>query len=289
MKKILVTGATGKLGNAVVRSLVQKIPASAVVALARDASKAQALTTLGVEVRQGDYTDFDSLVTAFAGVEKIYLVSAVAFSDRVAHHKNVIDAAHLAGVHHVIYTSIQRVNDELAPIEGVTESDIATEQMLKASGLAYTIVEHPLYAEGLPTFIGADAANGGFSGPAGNGRIALVNIDELAEAGANLLIQEGHENRTYVLNSGQPWSFQDIADSLSRLTGKPVTYQPISAQTFIAARESEGWPTSVAHFINGWFAAIEQGAFDQGSRTLEELLGRKPKDLDALVKEAFGL
>ncbi|WP_338580930.1 SDR family oxidoreductase [Pseudomonas sp. MAG733B] len=289
MAKILVTGATGRLGNAVLRSLIQKIPASDVVAMARDIEKAEPLAALGIEVRRADYTDYDSLVAAFEGVEKIYLVSAVAFSDRLAQHKNVIIAAGRAGVRHVVYTSIQRINDELAPIEGVTESDIATERLLEKSGLTYTIIQHPLYANDLPFLIGANAAKEGFSAPTGQGRASFATYTELAEAGAALLTQTGYENRTCLLNAGQTWSFQDIADGLTRLTGKPVAYQPISVQAFIAAREADGWPTAVAKFLSGWGNAIDKGAFDQSSRTLEKLLGRKPKDLEGILRVAFSL
>lgn len=289
MAKILVTGATGRLGNAVLRSLVQKIPASDVVAMARDIEKAKPLAALGMEVRQGDYTDYDSLVAAFEGVEKIYLVSAVAFSDRLAQHKNVIAAAGRAGVRHVVYTSIQRINDELAPIEGVTDSDMATERMLEQSGLTYTIVQHPLYADDLPFLIGANAAKESFSAPAGQGRASFATFAELAEAGATLLTQTGYENRTCLLNAGQTWSFQDIADALARLTDKPIEYQPISVQAFIAAREADGWPTSVAKFLSGWGNAIDKGAFDQSSPALEQLLARKPKDLEGILRVAFSL
>lgn len=284
---MLITGATGNLGSEVVRSLVEKVPTSDVVALARDASKAQWLSDLGVEVRQGDYTDLQSLVTAFAGVDKIYLVSAVAFSDRVGQHKNVIDAARKAGVRHVIYTSIQRLSDDFFPIEGVTAGDLETEALLKSSGLDYTIVRHPLYADVLPMYLGDDAPNNGFSAPAGQGRVPLTSIAELAEGGAVLLSQSGHEGHVYLLNSGQAWSFSEIAAALSRITGNAIAYQPISTETFIAAREAEGWPAHVATFIGDWYRAIEKGAFDQTSRTLEELLGRKPKDLEAVVRAAF--
>jgi NAD(P)H dehydrogenase (quinone) len=289
MAKILVTGATGRLGNAVLRSLIQRIPASDVVAMARDIEKAEPLAALGIEVRYGDYTDYDSLVAAFNGVEKIYLVSAVAFSDRLAQHKNVIVAAGRAGIRHVVYTSIQRINDELAPIEGVTESDIATERLLEKSGLTYTIVQHPLYANDLPFLIGADAAKEGFSAPTGRGRASFATYTELAEAGAALLTQTGYENRTCLLNAGQTWSFRDIADGLAKLTGTQVDYQPISVQAFIAAREADGWPTAVAKFLSGWGNAIDKGAFDQSSRTLEKLLGRKPKDLEGILRVAFNL
>lgn len=288
MGKILVTGATGRLGNAVVHALVQRGDAGNVVGLARDQVKAQPLISLGMEVRYGDYTDYNALVSAFQGVERIYMVSAVAFSDRIAQHKNVIDAARSAGVGHVMYTGIQRLDDVLCPIEGVTDSDIATEHLLKQSGLAYTVLRHPLYANDLPMFIGANAINAGFAAPAGNGRIALACYQELAEAGAVLLRQSAHGNRSYLLNSGSPWSFADIAEALSGLTGKAISYEPISSAAFLQARESEGWPPHVARFIAGWYAAIKAGAFDQASTDLEDVLGRKPKQLSALLKDAFG-
>ncbi|MCF7539614.1 NmrA family NAD(P)-binding protein [Pseudomonas petrae] len=236
MGKILVTGATGRLGNAVVHALVQRGDAGDVVGLARDPVKAQPLTSLGIEVRYGDYTDYDALVSAFQGVEKIYMVSAVAFSDRIAQHKNVIDAARRAGVGHVMYTGIQRLDDVLCPIEGVTDSDIATENLLKQSGLGYTVLRHPLYANDLPMFIGPNAINAGFAAPAGNGRIALACYQELAEAGAVLLRQSAHDNRSYLLNSGSLWSFADIANALSGLAGKAVSYEPISSAAFLQAR-----------------------------------------------------
>ncbi|MEX6662846.1 SDR family oxidoreductase [Pseudomonas sp. W2-17] len=288
MGKILVTGATGRLGNAVVHALVQRGDAGNVVGLARDQVKAQPLISLGMEVRYGDYTDYDALVSAFEGVERIYMVSAVAFSDRIAQHKNVIDAARSAGVGHVMYTGIQRLDDVLCPIEGVTDSDIATGHLLEQSGLAYTVLRHPLYANDLPMFIGANAINAGFAAPAGNGRIALACYQELAEAGAVLLRQSAHGNRSYLLNSGSPWSFADIAQALSGLTGKAVPYEPISSAAFLQARENEGWPPHVARFIAGWYAAIKAGAFDQASTDLEDVLGRKPKQLSALLKDAFG-
>jgi NAD(P)H dehydrogenase (quinone) len=289
MKKILVTGATGRLGSKVLHFLLRRRAADTVVALARDQGKAQVLASLGIEVRYGDYSDYDSLVSAFEGIDQIYMVSAVAFTDRTAQHKNVIDAARLAGVRHVIYPSIQRINDHLCPIDGVTDSDIATERMLENSGMSFTLVRHPLYANDLPMFIGAQAAQDGFIGPAGDGRIPLASYEELAEAGAVLLSQERQENGRYLLNSGQTWSFRDIADALSGLTGKAIEFESISSPAFILARESEGWPAHVVQFVSGWYAAIKAGAFDETSHALEEFLGRKPKSLESLLKDAFNL
>jgi NAD(P)H dehydrogenase (quinone) len=109
MSKYLVTGATGGLGSRVVELLLQHVPAEKIVALTRDPKKLQALVEMGVEIREGDYLDPRSLEQAFRGVERLLLVSALAFTDAVTQHANVIEAARQTGVRHIIYTAIQRV------------------------------------------------------------------------------------------------------------------------------------------------------------------------------------
>lgn len=209
MGKIMITGATGQLGGAVIDALLTRVEPTRVVALVRDKQKTGELIGRGIEVREADYFDSSALQAAFVGIDTLYLVSAVAFTDRLAQHRNVIEAARHADVRHLFYPSIQRIDDERAPIDGVTDSDIATEHLLKASGLSYTILKHPLYAEELPKFLGA--ALQGFSVPAGDGRIALTSRLDLAEGAAVLLSGTGHENREYILNAGQTYSFQELA------------------------------------------------------------------------------
>nr|WP_288255929.1 SDR family oxidoreductase [uncultured Pseudomonas sp.] len=285
MSKILVTGATGQLGGAVIDALLSRVDIARVVALVRDELKAGDLIAKGVEVRVADYFDPSALRSAFADIDTIYLVSAVAFTDRLAQHRNVISAARQTGVRRLFYTSIQRVDDALAPIDGVTDSDIATEHLLRASGLSYTILKHPLYAEELPKFLGA--ALQGFAVPAGEGRIALTSRKELAEGAAVLLSGDGHANLEYTLNAGQTYSFQELADALSRLSGHQVRYADVTAEAFIDARITAGWPPAAARFVEAWFHAMKQGAFDEASPSLERLLGRKPKGLEEILQDAF--
>lgn len=270
----MVTGATGQLGGAVINALLSRVDVARVVALARDAQKAGELIARGIEVREADYFDSNALRAALVGIDTLCLVSAVAFTDRLAQHRNVIEAARHADVRHLFYTSIQCIDDELAPIDGVTGSDVATEQLLKASGLSYTILKHPLYAEDLPKFLGT--ALGG-AVPAGNGRIALTSRVELAEGAAVLLSGTGHENREYMLNAGQTYSFHELAEALSRLSGKPVHYDSVSPEVFVDSRIDAGWPPSAARFVEGWFSAMHKGAFDEPSPILETLLERKPR------------
>jgi NAD(P)H dehydrogenase (quinone) len=282
---ILVTGATGGLGHETIDALLTTTPATEIAALVRDASKATDLVQRGISVRQADYFDNSALVQAFQGIEKVLLVSSVAFTDRVSQHHNVIDAAKEAGVKHLFYTSIQRSSDFVMP--EVTESDLATEAYLKASGLAYTILHNGYYFEGLGYLIGTEVPESEIRVPAGEGRIAFVKRTELAAATAALLTSEGHDNQSYTLTGSEAYSFHDVARELSALAGRPITYQNINPAPYIAQKVAAGFPDFVATFFAQWGAAAEHGMLAGTDDTVERLLGRQPMSLREYLATYF--
>jgi NAD(P)H dehydrogenase (quinone) len=282
---ILVTGATGGLGHETIDCLLTTTPATEIAALVRDVSKATDLVQRGVDVRQADYVDYPALVQAFQGIEKILLVSTVAFTDRVSQHRNVIDAAKEAGVKHLFYTSIQRSSDFV--LEEVTESDLATEAYLKASGLVYTILHNGYYFEGLGYLIGSEVPDAEIRFPAGEGKIAFVKRTDLAAATAALLTSEGHENQEYTLTGSQAYSFHDIARELSALAGRPITYTSNELAPYIAQKVADGFPDFVANFFAQWGAATAHGMLAETDDTVERLLGRQPTSLREYLKTTY--
>ncbi|RPD44301.1 SDR family oxidoreductase [Hymenobacter sediminis] len=282
---ILVTGATGGLGHETIECLLTRMPATEVAALVRDASKATDLAQRGVEVRQADYFDYPALVQALRGVEKVLLVSAVAFTDRLSQHRNVIDAAKEAGVKHLFYTSIQRSSDFVMP--EVTESDLATEAYLKASGLVYTILHNGYYFEGLSYLIGSEVPESEIRVPAGEGKIAFVKRTELAAATAALLTSAGHDNREYTLTGSEAYSFHDVAQELSQLAGRPITYHSSEPASYIAQKVAHGFPDFVATFLAQWAAAAQHGLLAGTHETVERQLGRKTTSLRQYLKAAY--
>jgi NAD(P)H dehydrogenase (quinone) len=282
---ILVTGATGGLGHETIDCLLTTTPATEIAALVRDVSKATDLVQRGVDVRQADYVDYPALVQAFQGIEKILLVSTVAFTDRVSQHRNVIDAAKEAGVKHLFYTSIQRSSDFV--LEEVTESDLATEAYLKASGLVYTILHNGYYFEGLGYLIGSEVPDAEIRFPAGEGKIAFVKRTDLAAATAALLTSEGHENQEYTLTGSQAYSFHDIAQELSALAGRPITYTSNELAPYIAQKVADGFPDFVANFFAQWGAATAHGMLAETDDTVERLLGRQPTSLREYLKTTY--
>ncbi|GAB6902610.1 SDR family oxidoreductase [Kineosporia succinea] len=276
MGKLLVTGATGNLGRLTLQHLLDRLPAERLAGLSRTPDRAADLAERGVDIRPGDYLDHDSLVSAFAGVDKLLLISAQAFTDRNTQHFNAITAAKQAGVKHVIYTSIQR-DDELGISQvGVTESDVFTEHTLRASGLTYTILHNPMYLDQLEGYVGADAYENGVRVPHGEGTMAPALLRDLAAGNAAVLTQDGHENRSYTLNGSQVASYRDIAAAMSELHGRPVPYLPVTADEYRDGLVHKDVPPPVAEFLTAWVAGVSLGSFSKHTDDLERLIGYRP-------------
>lgn len=285
---ILVTGATGQFGRATLEFLVQRVPAAELAGLARDPAKAADLAAQGIAIRPGDYEDYPSLVRALQGVDKVLLVSAVAFTDRLAQHTNVINAAQEAGVKQVVYTSIQRQHD--APlVPGVSESDLKTEQRLRESGLTYTILNNTLYADSLPLFLGSQVLTTGVQVPVqpGEGRVSYATRRDLAEAAATVLTQPGHENRAYTLTGAEAPAFSEVAELLSQLKGGPVAYVPLTPAAYAQHLASEGLPQPLAEYLTHWAEAFNQGMCSTTDPALERLLGRRPTALKDFLRAVY--
>ncbi len=255
MSKYLVTGASGRLGSQVVESLLQRVPANQIIAFTRDTKNLQAMTEKGIEIRKGDYHDPHSLEQAFAGVESLLLVSALAFSDAVTQHSNVIEAAKRTGVRHVIYTAIRRVEGNNFEIPQAAEWDRKTEALLKSSGLKWTILRNPMYLDMLPLGFGKNVTDVGIRVPAGNGIAALASCRDLGEGAAVVLSGEGHEGKTYTLGCSEAVGMSDIAAAISEASGREIDYRDTPVAEFVNARVKEGFLEPAATF----FAALVPG------------------------------
>ncbi len=277
MKKILVTGVTGVIGKRTVEHLLEKgVPASQIVGLSRNKEKSAELLAKGIEVRLGDYSDYNSLLEAFEGVDKVMLTSATAFSDRNTQHFNAITAARQAGVRHVVYMSIIRKEGSERIMPEITESDLFTEQVLKSSGLDYTILYHPPFTDILSIYYDSDPYRNGIKVPANNGKMAPATRNDLAEAHAVILSTPGHEKKTYILSGSESLSFSDIAKIITEVTEKNISFTSISAEEYVDKLINKGVPRHVAEFLKSWVVAIDEGEFEGQSNDLERLINRKP-------------
>lgn len=287
----MITGATGPLGSAVIDSLLKRTSPKHIVALVRNADKAAGLAARGVEIRIGDYTDHASLVSAFRGIDKLYFVSGNDIAHRMPQHENEVQAAKEAGVRQVVYTSFQHKDETAAsPIALVAKSHLRTEQLLKASGLVYTILQHGIYADMIPIFAGPHLLETKtLYLPAGDGKTAFAVRTDLAEGGANVLLDTTgrYDNKTLVLTGAEAVSYHDVVKSISKATGLPIAYHSPSLEEFNTVLTAAGVPAEIIGIVAGFATAAKVGEFDKVSNDLEQLLGRKPVPTNEFLKAVY--
>lgn len=286
---ILVTGATGHFGKAIIDFLIKKgIPANNISALVRDATKAQDLKTKGINLKIGDYDNYASLLEAFKSVDKLLLVSGTDVVNRGKQHVNAVNAAKEAGVKHIIYTSFERKNEtEASPIALLAKSHIDTENHIKASGMAFTILRNNLYLDALPMFFGEQVLETGIFLPAGDTKSAFALRKDLAEAAANILTSQGHENKEYALSNTENISLQEIAQDLTAIAGKQINYVSPPQDVYVETLTKAKVPAEYIGMFAGFAEAIRQGEFSAEKTDLENLLGRKPTTAKAFLKEVY--
>jgi NAD(P)H dehydrogenase (quinone) len=242
---ILITGASGHLGQLISTGLTQKVGSASHAVLVRTTEKGAAYAAEGITVRLGDYHQPDHLVTALQGVTTLVLISSSDFNNRLQQHQNVIDAAVTAGVQHVLYTGISLHGIEDSPLRGFVADHFQTEAYIKASGIPYTFLQHSLYAEVVPLFIGEQVLSTGLFFPAGDGRVPFATRADLAEAIVNVLTTTGHANQVYPLTNSTTYTFADVAAYLQELSGREVAYVSPSPEAFVSTLQSYGVPEPI--------------------------------------------
>lgn len=280
---ILITGANGHLGSQAVDFLLEKSTHTDIAGLVRSPEKGAPLEDKGVELRIGDYRDFPSLQKAMKGVEILLLISSSSLEGRVEQHSNVIKAAVEAGVKQIFYTSILQADKELSPL---SSDHSQTENLLKSSGIPYSIYRHTFYTEFLPLFWGDALETGKWEFPSAGQKINLAYRSEMAEALANGLIEpEHHKNSIYEITSSKAYTLDQIAEMMSEVAGKEITYIDIPVPRFAENLREIGLPPEQVSMSVMTAKTFANGALDFTFDDLAQLLGRKPTGIKTFIKE----
>jgi len=268
---IVVTGATGQLGQLVVEGLVRRVPAADIAVAVRNPAKAAGLAALGVQVRTADYNAPESLATAFADADRLLLISGSEVGRRVAQHAAAIDAARQAGVGHLVYTSLLHADTSTL---GLAPEHLATEQAIRDSGLPSTLLRNGWYTENYTQAILLAAETGSFAGNAGYGAISSAARADYAEAAVAVLTGEGHQGRVYELAGDVAWTYPDLAAELSRATGRAIDFRDVSAASHREMLANAGLPAALADAIVDYDRGIAEGDLLDDSGELRTLIGR---------------
>jgi len=279
---IVVTAATGHLGQLVIDELLERVPADQVVAVARNAAKAAPLAARGVEVRVADYNDPAALAKAFGAGDTVLLISGLE-ANRVAQHQAVIDAAKAAGVERIAYTSV--LGGPEADFD-LAADHITTEQAILDSGLPYTFLRNGWYHEVYTAQVAVQLEHG-VIGSAGDGRIGSAARRDYAAAAAVVLTGAGHEKTAYELNGDIAWTLTEYAAELSQQSGKDVAYNNVPAETHVGVLTGAGLPEPLARIFVDVDNAIERGRLAGRGSDLTRLIGRPTTPLPDAIATAL--
>ncbi|WP_437373172.1 SDR family oxidoreductase [Maribacter litoralis] len=288
MKNILVTGATGILGTAFIKSLLKQMQPNQISVITRKEEKRAELEKQGFQAYLGDYNDTTALEKAMNGVDTVLLISSGDQGDRMQEHKNVVNSAKKMKVKNIAYTSRSLVNRERLSNK-LMEEHFLTEDYIKQSGLNYIIFQNALYMDTIPVFVGQEVFQKGIFMPAGNGKVAFALREEQAEAMANTMLNEPFENQTYKFTGNEAYSFYDVAKALTELSGKEVKYNAVEVADFKSNMKQKGLPEPMVQKIVDFNVDIKNGQEATITNELEKKLGRKPTNLKEGLKQLFNL
>lgn len=269
--KLLVTGATGKLGRKVVETLLRTVPASQLAVSVRNPDKAEDLRARGVDVRHGDFDVPETLDKAFAGIDRLLIISADGDNEtRIRQHTNAVEAAARARVGFIAYTSLGNAAESklfLAPPHQ------AAEQAILKTGIPYSFLRNNWYLENEIPSIQGVLAGAPWVTSAESGKVGWALQQEYAEAAAAVLAGEGHENTVYEL-SGKPLTQAELVTALGDVLGKEVPLQQVDDEQYADIMKQAGVPEFALPIVVGIQQGIREGQLEIESQDFEKLLGR---------------
>jgi NAD(P)H dehydrogenase (quinone) len=283
---ILVTGAGGQLGQAVITHLLDtyNVPANQIVAATRGAAKLKAFADRGVHIRDADFDDKAGLAKAFAGANRVLIISTSSMEPgvRLRQHLNAVGAAEEAGVKHVVYTSMPNAENSailFAPDHAGTEKAIASSKIP-----GWTILRNNWYFENLFFSIPQALKSGSLYTASAQGKTAYIARDDLARAAAAALSSTDSSKTVYTLSGGKQYTIDEIAKLVSDATGKPLNVVHVPVEGLVQGMLGAGLPEGVARMFASFDVATAQGGLSGKPDDYKEITGADPQPLEPWIK-----
>jgi NAD(P)H dehydrogenase (quinone) len=297
MTRIVVTGASGNYGRAFTDALIAKGRAQDLILITRTPAKLTDRVAQGCEVRYGDFDKPETLAAAVTGADKMLLISGTRVGARVVQHKAAIDAAAKAGVKHIAYTSFIGIDDPANPAE-VRHDHIETERLIRASGMAWTMLRDAHYADAMILMAGPGVMQSGqWISNAGSGLEAMVWRDDCVAAAVAVMTSDGHEGQTYNITGPELQTFEEVTAILSEVTGKSISYVSVDDDQQYAMFDAMGIPRRPVddQTVGGlpWNSddmvtfgqAIREGFLEVCTKDVERLTGRPARSVRQMIEE----
>jgi NAD(P)H dehydrogenase (quinone) len=261
MPKILISGASGKLGSLVIKHLLesQGVAPGDIIAASREPSKLAELAAKGIETRKVDFTDPSTLDAAFQGVDRLLVISTDAIGARIEQHKAAIEAAKKAAVGRIFYTSM--FSPKTSKVVFAPEH-AASEEAIETSGLAYTIFRNGWYMENLFMSLGGALAAGRWYSSSADGRITYIAREDIARAMAAAIAHPVAENIIYSLGGETGYTKAEIAALVTEISGRPLEVINITDAQLEDGLKAAGVPANFVPLIVSVDAAVRAGDLD---------------------------
>lgn len=295
MTRIVITGASGQYGRSATDKLIAMGRAADLILITRTPAKLADREAQGCTVRYGDFDKPETLIEAVQGAEKMLLISGTRVGARIAQHKAAIDAAAAAKVQHILYTSFVDVRPENPAI--VTRDHRETEQLIMASGIAWTMLRDAHYADAMivnaaPNFL----ATGQWVSNCGDGCEAMVWREDCVDCAVAVLTGTGHENRVYRITGPELQDFAEVAALIREITGCALDYVSIDDEAMYAMFDAMGIPREPVddQVVSGipWNSddmvtfgqAIREGFLEVCTLDVEKLTGRRARSVREMIE-----
>lgn len=281
---IAITGASGNLGKATLFFLLKAASAKDIVAVVRDPSKMEELSSTGIQIRQGDYENPSSMEQAFSDCDTVMQVSSAAYGEQAdRQEQNVVNAAVKSGVERIVYVSTLNPGKEKHFRAASTCG--ATENAIMESGLQYSFFRNSMYMETIPLFAGNALTDGKIYYPAGEGRISFASRMDIAEALSGELLRKRSGNEVFHITGSSAAGFDTVAALLRSEKSLPGEYIDIPDESFAEVLADSGMDEEGVNFYISMANSIKADEFAGVHDDLEKLLGRKRKTLEEYIRE----
>lgn len=283
---LLITGASGQLGRLVLDDLLAsgKVSPKDIIATSRDAAKLADYAEKGVQTRSADFDDAASLETAFQGADRILIISTDALDEpgkRLRQHLAAVAAAQTAGAKHILYTSMP--SPETSAVTFAPDH-LGTENAIKATGIAYTILRNGWYMENLFMSLPHALASGQWYSSAGNGELAHIARADIASAIVGALLSGANESATYTLTGETKRTTDAIAALVSDITGKPLEVVHVTDDQLAGGLKAAGLPEGFIPVIVSFDTNTREGHISIATTDASTLSGRPLISLESFLE-----
>lgn len=284
--KINVLGSTGQLGGKVVQSLIGLGAAPGdIIASVRTPAKAEGLAAQGLDIRQADYDDPESLKAAFQGTDTLLLIPSFApVEQRIQQFYQALEAAKSAGVKRVVFSSFATSVPDSRFY--VTPFFLYAESKLRLSGLDWTILRNGMYLDPIADWVPELVEMGRLPYPVKEGRVAYISRDDLARATAAACLDSRHAGQLYELSGAEALTMSKLAEIISSVTGRPVRFDSIGEEEYarICREGVEGVPEPLIALLISLYHAVDNREFEKVTGHVAEITGRPPETAESYLR-----